>query len=424
MIHGESRTTVGSTTLVTMGSARSYAADQLVAYMREVRACQRAIRHLIRGTESFEMLRRRIVQLRSHAKQFMARRYPIKLTYASRTQEVVPQNHGATKEVWIALREAYRYQTRERRRTMREVPAQYWSGPDRIYASRTLVTVGSRAGGTLRCGVHLEPNQVYMSYMHRLRSHLYDAKTPRNDDTRRWVSVEIECILGNGSEDVFCDKAMPAAQWVCIKSDGSLRRNGGDNIGRPVEIVISAPISEIENAIKHVCKALAACNAYVNDTCGLHLHMDMRHFDRHVAYHNLVAGYNLLRKLVPEHRVKNRYCKPVRQRKWPRGSDRYKAINHLAWQRHRTLEVRLFAGCINATKIIGYVKLCSSIAYTPERVKRAPATALGWKRANAESQIDIPLINWVKQEQRAITEADIARRNGMLPPIQTAQQAF
>lgn len=421
----EQATTIGNTTLTRVTALGEFDRPGYLVFAREKRELKAAMACLTRDTPAWAYLRQRLQAARQQTKARLSRITPTMLRLEYQGQASVLTGDADLKKAWIALRDRIRAEVRRRRHNMREVLADTWLGFMRegfqTGLPRQRVTQQRYSNGvilTTVCGVHTEPGEYRLAYMGKMRAQFMQPKAPRENDARRWVSVEIECIIGTLNE-AFYDHALQLniAPYVCVKGDGSLRRNDGDTKGNPVEIVVSAPKEEIERVIEATCQALAACEAYVNKTCGLHIHLDMRNFDRNTAFSNLVAGQKVLRSLVPEHRVKNRFCKPVGRRDWPANDDRYKAVNHCAWRRHRTVEVRLFAGCIDATKIIGYVKVCSAMAYAKDPVKRAPSSAKGWQKANPEA-VDTNLIDWVKDEARAIALLNEAERAA----TNTAQQ--
>lgn len=412
-------TTFGNTTITPVSAQPPYGAvtrDQVMESARIARECHNAIKCLRPETQHARYLKQVLQVNRQRVKQGFALPSYVVVSYQGQQAQCL-NTPAAILKTWKDLRDRVRAVIRERRRKMREEPARHWFGFMRQYEAEggrgRLVQEENWWGNVTlnrRCGVHLEENTIRLAYINKLRRDLLNSKAPIATDARRWISVEIECVLGK-STDAFCDEILKAnaAKWVCVKSDSSIRKNDGDTTGSTCEVVVSAPQGEIEEAIRKVCAALAACKAYVNKSCGLHIHLDMRNFDRAAAFSNLVAGQRVLRLLVPEYRVKNRYCKPVGRRDWPINGDRYKAVNHVAWQRHRTVEVRLFAGCIDATKIVGYIKLCAAMAYANGAVKRAPSSAKGWQKANPEA-IDNALMQWVKDEARNVEAINKAER--------------
>lgn len=130
------------------------------------------------------------------------------------------------------------------------------------------------------------------------------------------------------------------------------------------EISIVAKSTQITDIITKVCSVLQKHDADVNSTCGLHVHLDMRGFDEKRSFANLVKTQKLLYSMVPFSRFENQYCRPNKH-----GFDmgvycgRYWAINPAAYSEHKTIEVRLHSGTINAVKINHWIKLLQKIAY-------------------------------------------------------------
>lgn len=141
------------------------------------------------------------------------------------------------------------------------------------------------------------------------------------------------------------------------------------------EIAVVAKSSHIAEVITKVCAVLSEHDAEVNKTCGLHVHLDMRGSDENRAFSNLVKAQNLLYGMVPHSRYENTYCRPNKSRCMDDYQGRYFGINPQSYKEHRTIEVRLHSGSINAVKIINWIKLLQKIAYCkkkiPVKVKKA-----------------------------------------------------
>jgi hypothetical protein len=106
----------------------------------------------------------------------------------------------------------------------------------------------------------------------------------------KWRSIEFECVLKNGAalrelEAFINEKGY--RKRVTIKGDGSIEpnrsnvrydaygyqiRNENYEIGR--EIVVSYRSGK-EQIVHDICDFLKS-RAYVNSTCGTHVHFDMR----------------------------------------------------------------------------------------------------------------------------------------------------
>lgn len=130
------------------------------------------------------------------------------------------------------------------------------------------------------------------------------------------------------------------------------------------ELAIVATAKAMPEVIRKVCAVLEEHDAYVNKTCGLHVHLDAREQDEKRMFGNLVKSQNLLYSMVPVSRHKNNYCRPndcgLLMTKY---QGRYWGINPASYTEHKTIEVRLHSGTVNAAKIINWVSLLSRIAY-------------------------------------------------------------
>lgn len=131
------------------------------------------------------------------------------------------------------------------------------------------------------------------------------------------------------------------------------------------EIAIVAKSTEIKDIIRKVCKVLHDHSAEINNTCGLHVHIDARGRDEKRMFANLVKAQKLLYSMVPRSRYNNSYCQPNKS-----GYDmsayhgRYWGINPKSYNEHKTIEVRLHSGTINAEKINNWIELLQKIAYS------------------------------------------------------------
>ncbi len=214
----------------------------------------------------------------------------------------------------------------------------------------------------------------------------------RLEDTRRpggvvrplnskndWLGVEIECVVNMNKCVVdeagfsslgIMDKIgqflrAQGCTYFDVKSDGSLRVlnqiDGGEK-WQPVEITLLCRIGNF-TALDKVCAALALLGAKVDRHCGLHVHIDARELltgsdsTSHAAVEARAARLGNILPLMlamnhPKRRT-NTHCRPE-VNGWStsiRGNPRYSAVNVLAFDRHRTVEVRLHSGTTNVDKI-------------------------------------------------------------------------
>lgn len=147
----------------------------------------------------------------------------------------------------------------------------------------------------------------------------------------------------------------------------------------PKEIIVSYYGGK-EQIVRDVCDFLKG-KAYVNKTCGTHVHFDMRHVNQdmvRVYSAKLACCVDVLKTILPKYRRTNKYCnQPINN--MPRGDydyeweDRYYFINLGSYKKYKTIEVRGHSGTLNADKILNWIKICETImnsdkTYTPKNI--------------------------------------------------------
>lgn len=191
---------------------------------------------------------------------------------------------------------------------------------------------------------------------------IYQNKSVPRSNLGEWRSIEFECIFKDDEaieEFVAYVEGKEYDQFITIKYDGSIEINdeSGDE---DREVVVSYRVGE-ERIVKDVCKFLTKV-ATVNKSCGTHIHFDMRGVEK-----NVVVKYaNRLAKCVPA--LKTILPKSRRNSSWCRmdvnsfeGHDRYAFVNLLAYNQHKTIEVRGHSGTLNAKKILNWIRICEKI---------------------------------------------------------------
>ena len=163
------------------------------------------------------------------------------------------------------------------------------------------------------------------------------------------------------------------ASWKVV-SDGSLR-DESPYLGT-CEVV--SPVLQGEDGIEQIrkaCAALQSAGAKVNQTCGLHVHIDgagmqpsqvLNILARYSKYESQIDGF------MPSDRRANNYCRTLRGiperisqnldvvgMAYRMGS-RYFKVNLESWARHGTVEFRQHGGTVESTKIIAWVKFLQS----------------------------------------------------------------
>jgi hypothetical protein len=192
-------------------------------------------------------------------------------------------------------------------------------------------------------------------------------------DAGYWIGVEIECFIpwsdgnhfDNGQMRYELKEALRRAKIprCTVKQDGSL--NSED--GAPVEVTLLFNSKHGTEPLKRLCEVLADMECFVNSTCGLHVHLDVRHLgiDKRKVMdvaRRLGRALPVLLKMQPKSRRNNSYCRPDVS---SIDGDRYYAVNATAWQKFKTIEVRLHAGSVSYSKIANWISLLKHIAAKP-----------------------------------------------------------
>ncbi len=160
--------------------------------------------------------------------------------------------------------------------------------------------------------------------------------------------------------------------WKLV-TDSSLTGNNTFELVSPI-LEGEAGLQELEK----VCWVLDYCNVKVNDSCGLHIHMDAANFTME-TWRNLAITYRRLESVIdafmPNSRRNNTYCKSlsrisersiqeaqtITQLRQAFGSDRYHKLNLEAYARHRTVEFRQHGGTTNFTKMENWIRFAANM---------------------------------------------------------------
>ena len=214
--------------------------------------------------------------------------------------------------------------------------------------------------------------------------HTANKREFKENTSKRYISVEIEVAsVGGGSSG---DKVSPVVkEWnSAIVHDGSLPSTGFEINTAPANGDIFI------NLINEVCGVLKAQKAKVDNSCGLHVHVDAREcnfydirklvylYDKiETAFFGIVApsrktvhycapcGKKLVKNLEENNIIKdnkktiitNVYgsevnLNTVKTQKY--NNARYNALNLHSWVYRGTIENRMHHGTINAEKIINW----------------------------------------------------------------------
>lgn len=189
------------------------------------------------------------------------------------------------------------------------------------------------------------------SYLYKLN--IADRITIKSDSS---ICVPI-CSLCNGSGDTQLRDPHKQGYLPCPACRGRGRKFIA------CELCILVKQSDLEQTVKTICKVLKQVKAEVNESCGLHVHLDMRNRNPVKAYNNLYHVQKLLYKMHKTRKLNSPYAVfQEHQTLYAALADlentvRYRGINVCSLPEHQTLEVRIGAGSIDAEEIINWSAL-------------------------------------------------------------------
>lgn len=214
------------------------------------------------------------------------------------------------------------------------------------------------------------------------RKLVFNAKVPEKPKETKYIGVECEffCDL---NRDELSFKLLEAGlhKTVQLKGDGSIRPERDTHSH---ELCILFDETDMEKTIKKVCDVLKDSNAKVNDSCGMHVHLDMRNRNHENAFTNLAKSQELLYSMIPQKRRTNTYCKKITTTDFKEAvskGDRYSGINATAFGKYKTLEVRIHSGSIMEEKMINWVKVLTTIVSSEKPLKKTIETIDDFQKA-------------------------------------------
>ena len=169
------------------------------------------------------------------------------------------------------------------------------------------------------------------------------------------VGIELEFIGSKGSPITKWDSDdFDAFPFHSFKHDGSINSTDSDEVVLALQeytAFINGSNPRDWTQVFDTLKGLTNEGAIVNETCGNHVHLDMRH--KSSASYYRTAGKmrdaftTWAHRLVSHRRSHNRYCGIHNNHT----SNRYTAINTQCWSEHRTVEVRIGMPTLNPNKL-------------------------------------------------------------------------
>jgi hypothetical protein len=256
----------------------------------------------------------------------------------------------------------------------------------KIYSVKNIL----KSGGVDRLGSK-GPGSI-LKQLERLRN-LDASHGPSRDNAGDWIGVEIECLIPHDrvresfecncefdeddghsdgcatNREVTESRAyaylkneirQAGISRVSVKYDGSLSCENGEGEGVEVTMVFNSKRGF--EPLQKLCDTLRRAGCYVNKTCGLHVHLDARHLETRTVKRvgrRLGRALPVIKYLVDASRHNNNYCELSVSRI---DGERYHAVNLTAYNKYKTVEVRLHGGSMNYTKISNWIKVLKLIA--------------------------------------------------------------
>lgn len=139
-----------------------------------------------------------------------------------------------------------------------------------------------------------------------------EKKVPVTDNDN-YVGIEIECY-GKKTIEQMKESFIKAGlkKFVNVTTDGSIIPTSGNTA---MEIRVCLAEKDLDSVLPRIFKVIEDEKMLVNDSCGTHVHLDMRNRNAELAYSNLFKLQELMLKTQPEARRTNRYCRKNTKKK-------------------------------------------------------------------------------------------------------------
>ena len=181
------------------------------------------------------------------------------------------------------------------------------------------------------------------------------------------IGIEIEC-LGTITRDELRE-ALNEVDGLRGKTDVgydlSIEKDEEDQNQHEVRILCTR--NNRKDLITKVMKVLNDNECSVNESCSIHVHLDLRNKSMsrvRTVFYNLVKCSELMFSLQEDHRRNSTYCETNRYETYTGtlnrdtgNNARRRAINAHSYRRFSTLEIRLHHGSLDADEVLTFIKL-------------------------------------------------------------------
>ncbi len=211
-------------------------------------------------------------------------------------------------------------------------------------------------------GVHSVPNAILGIATSGALNNPLTAKSPLSKKLT-YVGIELEFNDKEGYRtehlvDAF--KAADLGKYVNVGRDPSC--------GWEVRVLL--PEDGFEPLLTKIMKIISDLGFPCDERCGTHIHLDMRHRQVKKVYQNFFYTQQFLRAFLTKNRKLNvRHCAENHAADFDTQAHygRYHGINVRSYAEHKTLEIRMHQGTLEAKELVPWIKMLTRIAsYTGE----------------------------------------------------------
>jgi hypothetical protein len=242
-------------------------------------------------------------------------------------------------------------------------------------------------------GVLDKPNNINEIGKKTTTNDPYAHKIPRHKN-KNYIGIELEFNQINGvSQEAIANKLKDAgvARYINVTTDGSC--------GWEVRVLL--PEDNYIEPLTKIIKVIKDMGHLADHRCGAHVHFDMRNRDVKMVYENLFKTQKFLRKFLTRNRKYNRFCQMNKADTFDKQfslGDRYYALNVQSYSKHKTIEIRMHQGTLDAQELLPWIKILLRIVNYKTVI---PTKVNTLKQARKQFEIDEDLSKML--EQRILT---------------------
>ena len=204
-----------------------------------------------------------------------------------------------------------------------------------------------------------------------------DDLVPDHNNQEKHIGIEIECLMPKTDLQVFLAFFRKGLDKIVrVDGDGSIRTCKSTKGYNSFEIKVLTTKKKLAKDLKDVMKVLKSLGAKTNDSCGLHIHLDIRNRDYDHCMERLYKYQKMLYSRIPKSRKKSKWFRRVKKETGTRFNyytyKNEKYVNYIGDAfntRHidDTIEVRIHHGNLNYKNILNWIRLLNAIVDSKEK---------------------------------------------------------